>query len=135
MKKSLYQILGIIESATQEEIKKAYRLLAVKYHPDKNIGNEVMAEEKFKELQGAYDTLSNNAARSRYDQILKNNRFKEQQKKSEQESKFKQTQNASKDYSQTNRKGNWVDALMVGLALIAILTLLFDNKKYTNKYG
>lgn len=64
--KDYYEILGISSSATQEEIKKAYRDLAVKYHPDKN-PNDKKAEEKFKEISRAHDTLSDPAKRRQYD--------------------------------------------------------------------
>lgn len=63
--KNYYEILGITESATQAEIKKAYRKLAVKFHPDKN--HESGAEEKFKEIGEAYDTISNKLKREKYD--------------------------------------------------------------------
>ena len=66
--KDYYKILGVDKSASAEEIKKAYRKLAVKYHPDKNKG-DVAAEEKFKEVSEAYNVLSNPEKRKQYDQM------------------------------------------------------------------
>jgi len=66
-KKDYYEILGVNRNADAEEIKKAYRKLAVKYHPDKN-PNDKAAEEKFKELGEAYEALSNPESRAAYDQ-------------------------------------------------------------------
>ncbi len=64
--KDLYDVLGVSKTATQEEIKKAYRKLAVKYHPDTNPDNKE-AEEKFKELAAAYSVLSDESKRAQYD--------------------------------------------------------------------
>lgn len=62
----LYSILGVSETASADEIKSAYRKLAVKYHPDKNQGDKV-AEDKFKQISAAYDTLGNEQKRKEYD--------------------------------------------------------------------
>ena len=63
---SYYEILGVEKTASQDEIKQAYRKLAMKYHPDRNQGDKA-AEEKFKEIQVAYDTLSDSGKRASYD--------------------------------------------------------------------
>lgn len=65
--KNYYEILGLKEDCSQEDIKKSYRKLAVQYHPDKNPGNKE-AEEKFKEISEANDVLSDSNKRSQYDQ-------------------------------------------------------------------
>ena len=67
-KRDYYEVLGVSKTATDDEIKKAYRKMALKYHPDKNPGDKE-AEEKFKEAAEAYDVLSNADKRARYDQF------------------------------------------------------------------
>ncbi len=61
-KKDYYSLLGVSRSATPEEIKKAYRKLAMQYHPDKNPGDK-KSEEKFKEFSEAYDVLGDDKKR------------------------------------------------------------------------
>ena len=67
-KRDYYEVLGIIKSASPEEIKKAYRKLALKYHPDRNKGDKA-AEAKFKEAGEAYHVISNKERRANYDQF------------------------------------------------------------------
>ena len=67
-KRDYYEVLGLDRSATAEQIKKAYRQMALKYHPDRNSGNKE-AEEKFKEAAEAYEVLSDSDKRRRYDQF------------------------------------------------------------------
>ena len=67
-KRDYYEVLEVAKNASADEIKKAYRKAAIKYHPDKNPGDKE-AEEKFKEAAEAYDVLSNPDKRARYDQF------------------------------------------------------------------
>src|SRR6266403_3799862 len=66
-KRDYYEVLAVERTATDEEIKKAYRKLAVKYHPDKNPGDK-LAEDQFKELGEAYEVLCDPQKRAAYDQ-------------------------------------------------------------------
>lgn len=90
--KNYYKVLGVEKNATQEEIKKVYRKLAVKYHPDKNQGNK-KAEETFKEVSEAYDVLGDVEKRKKYDQLGEN----WQQYANQHEQEF---------YTQSNRRYN-----------------------------
>jgi len=67
-KRDYYEVLGVGKNATEDEIKKAYRKMAMKYHPDKNQGDKA-AEEKFKEAAEAYDVLGTAAKKQKYDQF------------------------------------------------------------------
>ena len=68
VKRDYYEVLGVERGATPEELKKAYRKLALQYHPDKNPGDK-QAEERFKEVAEAYDILSDSEKRARYDRF------------------------------------------------------------------
>jgi curved DNA-binding protein CbpA len=76
--KDYYYILGLKSSATTEEVQKAYRKLSLKFHPDKNDGDEFFTE-RFKEIQEAYEILKDNSKRKEYDN-LKNSDSPDQQK-------------------------------------------------------
>ena len=67
MKRDFYEILGVSKGASADEIKKAYRKVAMQYHPDRNEGDK-KAEEKFKEAAEAYEVLSDASKKQRYDQ-------------------------------------------------------------------
>lgn len=75
--KDYYKILGVDKSASQDDIKKAFRKLAVKYHPDKNAGNKE-AEEKFKEINEANEVLSDAGKRKKYDELGENWKYYQQ---------------------------------------------------------
>src|SRR5574344_929037 len=68
-KRDYYEVLGVSKTATDDELKKAYRQLAKKYHPDANPNNRAESEAKFKEINEAYETLSNPQKRQMYDQF------------------------------------------------------------------
>ena len=67
-KRDYYEVLGVDKKASADDIKRTYRRLAVKYHPDKNPGDKE-AEAKFKECAEAYEVLSDSEKRQRYDQF------------------------------------------------------------------
>ncbi|MEN6330365.1 MAG: DnaJ C-terminal domain-containing protein [Smithella sp.] len=78
MAEDYYEILGVNKKASAEEIKKAYRKLAVKWHPDKNPNNKAAAEEKFKKISEAYAVLSDEEKRRNYDNFGSADQFRQQ---------------------------------------------------------
>ncbi|HOG12601.1 MAG: DnaJ C-terminal domain-containing protein [Smithellaceae bacterium] len=78
MAEDYYKVLGVEKKATPEEIKKAYRKLAVKWHPDKNPNNKAAAEEKFKKISEAYAVLSDAEKRQNYDNFGSADQFRQQ---------------------------------------------------------
>lgn len=83
--KDYYKILGVTKSASQAEIKKAYRALAKKYHPDKNKGDKA-AEDKFKNISEAYEVIGDPEKRKQYDQLGAN--WKQYQQSGEQQQRY-----------------------------------------------
>ncbi len=69
MSKDYYQVLGIPRNAAEDQIKKAYRKMAMQYHPDRNQGKEKWAHEKFKEINEAFSVLGDPVKRKQYDQF------------------------------------------------------------------
>ena len=67
--KDYYKILGVARDASEQDIKKAYRKLAMQYHPDRNPGKEEWANEKFKEINEAYGVLGDPEKKSQYDRF------------------------------------------------------------------
>ncbi|WKC76352.1 DnaJ domain-containing protein [Borreliella valaisiana] len=138
MTKDYYNILGIQKNASNEEIKKAYKKLAIKYHPDKNKGNKI-AEEKFKEINEAYEILSSPDKKRNYDasgstNFNGNNDHFEREFNSSRFSNFEDLDFFSKIFSGSSRKTtdkeitvniSLYDAYMGGKK-----TILINNKKF-----
>ncbi|KHD14106.1 DnaJ domain-containing protein [Clostridium butyricum] len=95
--KDYYEILGVSETSSKDEIKKAFRSLAKKYHPDRN-GNDENAIKKFQEVNEAYEVLSNEDSKKSYDEKKAN--FKNAHKRKNENSKNNKTDN---DFSEKTR--------------------------------
>lgn len=147
--KNYYIILEVKSTATFEEIKSAYRILAKKYHPDKNTGNKA-AEEYFKEIQQAYAILSNPEKRKKYDlKLAYGNRPPQQKSNSggpqytgnayqyaQQQAQYKQQQAyAQKKYAtQSDKKtegANWQILVSVGIALVLLYFIISYSSEKT----
>ncbi len=94
--KDYYKILGVEKNATQDVIKKAFRKLAVKYHPDKNQGNKA-AEDQFKEVNEANEVLSDPEKRKKYDELGANWKQQQQYAQSQGQSRSRQSHNFEND--------------------------------------
>ena len=101
--KDFYQILGVQPNATEEEIKKAFRALAKKYHPDMHPDDATM-EAKFKEINDAYAILSDSKKRKKYD-LERNgqNQKKEEKQTKEKKGRAEQAQKVDLDFSQIHK--------------------------------
>ena len=149
--KNYYIILEVKSTATFDEIKSAYRILAKKYHPDKNIGNKA-AEEYFKEVQQAYTVLSNPEKRKKYDlKVSYGSRTQPQQKSNsggpqytgnayqfaQQQAQYKQKQTfaQTKNHSSTEKvteKENWQILVSVGIAMVLLYFIIsYSTEKTT----
>src|ERR1043165_3402924 len=100
--KDYYKSLGVSKTASADEIKKAYRKLAVKYHPDKNAGNKQM-EEKFKEINEANEVLSDPEKRKKYDAMGAN--WKQYERAGGQQGNYDWSQYSQRGRSQSNTGG------------------------------
>ena len=160
--KDYYEILGVSRTATNEEIKKAYRTLAFKYHPDRNSGDKA-AEEMFKQINAAYDILGDETKRKNYDMYgqtdsnanaYQNNYQRQYQytysnpfggssfwdwySNEENAQRNRQTQNQNNyDWSQYSRKQNKSSAfgMFVSKVLQVIFALFFMRFSYIIPFG
>ena len=114
-----YKILGVNKNATQEEIKKAYKKLAIKYHPDKNEG-EVLSEEIFKSVKEAYETLSDTHKKSKYDNLQAYNA----QKRSATSNQGIHTNRQRREYRRPpeNVGMSNMKARLIGIGFIVVIT-------------
>ncbi len=146
--KNYYIILEVKSTATFDEIKSAYRVLAKKYHPDKNIGNKA-AEEYFKEIQQAYGILSNPEKRKKYDLKQSFGSRPHSQKANasgpqysgnayqfaQQQAAYKQkahTQSQKKQSEKTEAKDTWQILVSVGIALVLLYFIIsYSTEKTT----
>jgi len=103
---TLYSKLGVSESATQAEIKRAYRKAAMKWHPDRNAGNEEAARTTFLEIKDAYEILSDADKRRIYDDVYaaEMNRWQTQRERHQQHQRHQQQQQQQRDQERARRE-------------------------------
>jgi DnaJ-class molecular chaperone len=130
MKKNFYQKLGVTDSASQEEIKKAYRKIALQFHPDRNPNNKE-AEDKFKEASEAYNTLSSQSKKDAYDFNLRQDKLREAQEKKARQERAKSATHATRQPERSFNIGFgevfW-GAALVTLFVLGISALANDNE-------
>lgn len=153
--KNYYIILEVKSTATFEEIKSAYRILAKKYHPDKNIGNKA-AEEYFKEIQQAYAILSNPEKRKKYDlkasygsrtqpQQKSNSggpqytgnayQFAQQQAQYQQQAYAQAKKRTAPQTEKVTEKENWQILVSIGIALVLLYFIISYSTEKTTPSG
>jgi len=132
MDKTLYEQFGISETATQEEIKKAFRRLASKYHPDKNAGDKKF-EALFKQIVLGYEILSDSTLRSKYDAEL----FKDRKVKQNVNTRNKQQaeQNSTKENRKKENGSVTIVAFIAALLFISYKLANLNKPKETTTYS
>jgi DnaJ-class molecular chaperone len=120
---NFYKTLGVEDFASAEEIKTAYRKLSKKFHPDVNEGDPFF-EERFKELQSAYETLSNRYRRRKYDRELKQDQLFKSELNQERVGNCKHTDSTGKDFSFANP----INIFIIVIAVVAFIILFRFSK-------
>jgi curved DNA-binding protein CbpA len=130
MPKSYYEILEISQTASTEEIKKAYRKLAFKYHPDRN--KEKKTEEIFKIISNAYEVLSNKEKKSKYDIEYKQKIYEEQNQYKPYTTKNEYTtrRNSNENDDYLSFLSKWYPLVII-LFILIIIDFLSSDKKTT----
>lgn len=128
--KNYYQILGVKYNATTDEIKKTYRKLAMKFHPDRN-PNDMEAEEQFKKITDAYEHLSNDEKRSIHDFKLQEERRLWQEEQTQEKTAAQRAKTQQPIYAfNSNVNWGWVFTTFIFLifGIVIILSLALENK-------
>lgn len=115
-----YKILGVNKNASHDEIKKAYKKLAVKYHPDKNEG-ELLSEEIFKSVKEAYDTLSDTHKKSRYDNLQT---YKKQTSTHSAQTARPKAKTYTKNHVNKNESISNTKVAIIGVSVILFITTI-----------
>lgn len=139
---SLYEILGVSKNATEQEIQKAFRKLAVKYHPDKQVGKtdeeKKEAEEKFKQIAEAYEILSDKEKRNQYDMFGTTNGNSSWSTMGDTMSEFMKEMmrqyGGFDDFGNNNRRPTRINGTNIKLNVTLTLEEIFTNKKKTVTY-